>query len=408
MSNKGKIAVKYLKTGDIREAERNARSHSKEQVAQVEKSITDFGFTNPILIDENGVIIAGHGRLGAAKNLAMAEVPTITLTGLTDAQKRAYAIADNKLALNASWDLEVLKIEIEELSVEGIDPIDTGWEIEELAELGIDIDTGADVGNDKADATPAPEAVAVSKTGDVWILGKHRLICGDSTDIDVIARALEGDKPDVVIADPPYGISYKIGKSKSVKGRKDWDKIHGDDNTDAACALFANCTELAQDARQIWWGANYYPQVLDDGYGWVVWDKGISPDFMLSSCEIAYCNKGHKTWLYKHTWSGCCKASEMGTETLHSNQKPVALIDWCFENLCDMTPQSIVLDPCSGSGTVLIACESKGYACVSIEIDPKFVDVAISRWQDYTGEKAVLEGDGRTFDEIKIDVNKLK
>ena len=267
MTNKNELKIEYRKTSELIPYVNNSRTHSDEQVTQIASSMKEFGFTNPLLLDEDGGIIAGHGRLQAATLLNMDEVPTITLSGLTKAQRKAYVIADNQLALNAGWNLDTLKLEIETLQELDFDTEVLGFDEDFLASL---MDEPVDGLTDEDEVPEAPE-VPVSVRGDIWQLGNHRLMCGDSTSIDDVETLMDGCYPDLIHTDPPYGMSA-VSKSSVLKANYKIDII-GDDNPDIAKEAFALINGLYPDAKQIWWGANYYCSVMPDSECWLVWDK---------------------------------------------------------------------------------------------------------------------------------------
>ncbi len=246
----------------------NSRTHSDEQVNQVAASIAEFGFTNPVLIDESGMLIAGHGRIMAAKKLGMEEVPCIVLDGLTKAQKKAYVIADNKLALNAGWDNDLLRVELEGLDELGFDLDLLGFSDEELSLL---LEPEQVDGLTDEDAVPDVPEQPISVLGDIWQLGDHRLMCGDSTSIDAVDLLLDGIKPNAVFTDPPYGIgldkeNQKIGKSQS------YGSVLNDGDSDVAKEAF-NLAVSLNVPELYFWGANHYSSVLPDSSCWIVWDK---------------------------------------------------------------------------------------------------------------------------------------
>jgi len=372
----------------------NTRTHSEEQVAQVAASIKEFGFTNPVLVDADNGIIAGHGRVLAARKLGLAEVPCIRLAHLDERQKRAYIIADNKLALNAGWDDELLALELGALKDDGFDIGLTGFSEEEIAALVV-----PEVIEGQTDEDEVPEPPEDPKTveGDVWVLGRHRLMCGDSTSIDAVERLMDGRKADMVFTDPPYGISHS-GKGITANGVEgnDFGEIMGDKDVSVAIDAYRLCAEQWIDAKLIFWGANYYPSALPDGHGWIVWDKQREGD-TFSGAELAFINGGVRVDVFRHMWHGMVKGSEHGQKRLHPTQKPIALAEWCFARYGD---PALVLDLFGGSGSTLIACEKTARDCRMMELDPKYCDVIIKRWQDFTGQKAVHAETGKQFDEL--------
>ena len=394
------LSIVYRSIDDLIPYVNNSRTHSDEQVTQIAASIKEFNFTNPILIDEQGGIIAGHGRLMAAKKLKIEQVPTITLVGLSDAQRKAYVIADNKLALNAGWDLELLKIEIDELKDLDFDIDLLGFNADELADLIPEIETLAD---GKEDEVPEPPVNPVTKRGDIWLLGNHRLMCGDSTSIDAVEKLLNGEKIDLVHTDPPYGIGEKgdrSGRGGLAQGSNlpDFD----DSSTDAAKDAYNLCEGL-KIPRQVWWGANYYAHAVPETANWFVWDKRVEDKQKntQSDCELAWVkSKWASVRIFRHVWKGMIKDSEHGQKRVHPTQKPVALVEWVIDYYKDV---KTVLDLFGGSGSTLIGCEKKDCKAFIMELEPYYADVIIKRWQDYTGKEATLESTGETYNSMVKD-----
>jgi len=360
---------------------RNSRTHSDAQVAQIAASIREFGFTNPILIDAEGGIIAGHGSTMAARKLGLDEVPCIRLTNLTDAQKKAYIIADNKLALNAGWDDEMLKVELTELKDLDFDLSLIGFDADELANL-LEPEQ-VDGLTDEDDVPEAPET-PVTVEGDVWILGNHRLMCGDSTSIDAVEKLMQGVYPDLIHTDPPYGMNA-VSKSSVLKANYGTD-ILGDDNQDVAKDAFNLIFGLYPEAKQIWWGANYYCSVLPDSECWLVWDKNNGQSDQ-TDCELAWAN-------FRSVVRQFTQASEKKNR-VHPTQKPVSLMEWIIKRF-NLSAKTIA-DYFGGSGSTLIAAEKHGIDAYIMEFDPKFCDVIILRWQEFTGKQAVHEVTGEVF-----------
>ncbi|TPQ51969.1 DNA methylase [Prosthecomicrobium hirschii] len=403
------LQIAYRPVGALLPYARNARTHSDEQVAQIAASIREFGWTNPILIDEDGGIIAGHGRLLAARKLGMAEVPTITLAGLSATQKRALVIADNKLALNAGWDDGLLAVELQALIDEGYEAAITGFSDAEIERL---IASAAATASGLVDEDEIPEAPPHPTTvpGDFWVLGRHRLICGDATQPDVVARLLGPVRPHLMVTDPPYGVDYDpewreragVNTSTAAKG-----KVLNDDRADwrEAWALFPG------DVAYVWHAGLFAGTVgeslIASGFklrSQIIWDKG---QLVLSRgdyhwqhepCWYAVRGKGH--------WSGDRKqttvwaiAKPQKSETGHGTQKPVECMRRPIEN--NSSPGQAVYEPFSGSGTTIIAGEQSGRSVYAVELNPAYVDIAVERWQAFTGSTATLEGDDRSFAEIK-------
>ena len=402
---KVELTIEYRAIDSLIPYVSNSRTHSDAQIAQIAASIKEFGWTNPILIDGDNGIIAGHGRLLAARKLGQDKIPTIELSGLTDAQKRAYIIADNKLALNAGWDMDLLNLEMGNLRDEGFDLSLIGFGDDELAAILADKTEGL---TDPDDVPGVPEN-PVTVEGDVWLLGKHRLMCGDSTSIDAVDKLMAGQKADMVFTDPPYGISVVGGakaRNGSIGGAKarngsicgagkvkagEYRAVIGDDEDYNPAHIFASFP----DAKYILWGANYYSDKLPVGGRWFVWDKNRGEGTTFSDCELAWSNiKGVVVKKYKVTWDGMNREGESG-KRVHPTQKPVLLSE---KILTDFHHEKVIADLFGGSGSTLIACEKTGRINRSMELDPKYCDVIIKRWQNFTGEQARLEGSGELFD----------
>lgn len=379
---------------------RNSRTHSESQVAQIASSIKEFGFTNPVLIDEKGGIIAGHGRVLAAQKLGFQEVPAIVLSHLTETQKRAYVIADNKLALNAGWDEEMLRLEFDELKEAGFDLEMTGFSLDEIDALQINELTD---GLTDEDAVPEAPEVPVSKLGDVWLLGNHRLMCGDSTSIDAVELLLQNQRAQMVHTDPPYGVSYQSNmRTKSAK----FDVLKNDD-------VFLDIAPVIDSVSDGWvfvWTSwkvlpQWFEQFAAFGYpsNQVIWFKGgggigdLKKTFS-SDYETALVWHRGAELTGKRIGSVWKVGKDGATEYLHPTQKPVALA----EEAIDKTTKAgyRVLDLFGGSGSTLIACEKTGRKAYLMELDPKYVDVIIKRWQEFTGKQATHEETGKTYAEL--------
>ena len=353
---------------------KNSRTHSDEQVSQIAASIKEFGWTNPILVDGDNGIIAGHGRLLAANRLGYTSVPVIELAHLTKTQKAALIIADNKLALNSGWDTAMLSVELEYLKDDGFDLDLLGFDDKELTAL---LQPKIHEGLTDEDAVPDVPDEPKTKIGDIYILGNHRLMCGDSTSIGDIDKLMIGVYPDLIHTDPPYGMNA-VSKSSVLKKNYKTD-IMGDDNPDVAKDAFNLIYGLYPDAKQIWWGANYYCSVLPDSECWLVWDKNNGQSDQ-TDCELAWAN-------FRSVVRQFTQASEK-TNRVHPTQKPVSLMEWIIKrfNLSSKT----IADYFGGSGSTLIAAEKNGLQAFIMEFDPKFCDVIVKRWEDFTGKQAVL------------------
>ena len=358
---------------------RNSRTHSPAQVAKIAASIKEFGFLNPVIVDGENGIIAGHGRIMAAQKLGLEKVPVVEASHLTEAQKRAYIIADNRLALDAGWDDEMLRVELMELDDLDFDLSLTGFDADEL---DVFFPTEAEAGLTDEDAVPeAPEQP-------VTVDGDHRLMCGDSTSIDAVEKLMGGVYPGLIHTDPPYGMN---AVSRSAVLTKSYGQdIMGDDNPDIAKDAFRLINGMYPDAKQIWWGANYYCSALPDSECWLVWDKNNGQSDQ-TDCELAWAN-------FRSVVRQFTQASEK-TNRVHPTQKPVSLMEWIIKRF-NLTATTIA-DFFGGSGSTLIAAEKHGISIFIMEFDPKYCDVIVKRWQEYTGKQATLADTDETFDALK-------
>jgi DNA modification methylase len=362
----------------------NARTHSDAQVAQIAASIKEFGFNNPVLIADDNSIIAGHGRVMAARKLGKDTVPAVRLSHLTEMQRKAYILADNKLALNADWDNSLLAIELADLKDLGFDTDLTGFSADEIAALmPVELTEGL------TDEDEVPEAPVdpVTKLGDVWLLGKHRVMCGNSTILHDVERLMNGVNPDCIHTDPPYGMNA-VSKSSVLKKNYKQD-ILGDDTPDVAKDAFRLIYGMWPDSKQIWWGANYYCSVLPDSECWLVWDKDNGQSDQ-TDCELAWAN-------FRSVVRQFTMASEKKNR-VHPTQKPVALMEWILRRF--KLSVNTVADFFGGSGSTLIAAEKHNAQAFIMEFDPKFCDVIVKRWQDFTSKTATLEETGKSFNEL--------
>jgi DNA modification methylase len=382
---------KSLFVRDLIKYKGNSRTHSDEQIAKIVRSINEFGFTNPLLVDENNVIIAGHGRLAAAIVMGMDELPCIVLNGLSDPQKSALVIADNKIALDAGWDLDLLTSQFNYLKEFDYDLTLTGFGLEELCdifpteepEVFCDEDDCPDVSED-----------TVAKLGDVWLLGEHRLMCGDSTSIAAVDKLMNSVKADMVFTDPPYGFEYQSNmRTKSKK----FDVLVNDDS-------FLDIAPIIECASKGWvfiwtswkvqnkWIGQF--ESFDYPTNMVVWHKpgggiGDLKKTFSSDYEVALVWHRGADLCGKRIGSVWTISKDGATTYRHPTQKPVALAE---EALDKCTKQHAnVLDLFGGSGSTLIACEKLKRKCFMMELDPKYCDVIIKRYENYTGKKAILE-----------------
>lgn len=409
------LEIVYRKTSELIPYARNSRTHSTEQVQQIAGSIKEFGFTNPILIDEKGGIIAGHGRVMGANLLKMKEVPTITLQGLTEAQKKAYIIADNKLALNAGWDEEMLKIEIEELYNEGFNIDLTGFNLEELEDMGIDLDIDGDlpeVDESKADEVPEIEENPVIKLGDLIELGhnyQHRLLCGDSTKEEDVIKLMEGKKADMVFTSPPYNANAKTGDGDIFSGKKSKDMYKGEyvDNMDSekyvefASKVLNIC--FTNTEGFIFWNVSYNSKSkneyikqiipkIDFLIEQVVWKKTSTIPFkgmLMRDYEPIFIFSTNKKALgVEKVTSNVWEISNMNSQTkTHKAAFPVALPEKAI--LLVKPKNNIVLDVFNGSGSTLIASENNYKFYRGIELDPMYCQQTIQRYVDYTSNPKI-------------------
>lgn len=387
----------------------NARAHPEAQIAQIAGSIAEFGFNVPCLVDERGVLIAGHGRLLAARRLGLPDIPVIRLGHLSDAQARAFRIADNQIALNASWDDTALAAELARLREDGIDLDLLGFGEDGLDRLLDSLDGEGEGGQDNEDEVPEPPAEAVTQLGDLWILGSHRLLCGDATNAGDVARLLDGARPHLLVSDPPYGVDYDPSwrNEAGVSATARTGKIANDDRADwrAAWKLFPG------DVAYVWHAGVHAKTVTEslEAAGFVVrsqiiWSKRR---FVLGRGDYHW---QHEPCLYSVRrnatghWQGARDQSTVWAignaegedeATVHGTQKPVECMRRPMIN--NSARGDAVYEPFAGSGTTIIAAESTGRRCLAMEIDPRYCDVIVERWQRFTGNEAVLDGDGDSF-----------
>ena len=377
----------------------NAKIHSEEQVTMIASSIREFGFLSPVLIDRDFNIIAGHGRVMAAKKLEMDAVPCVFVEGLTEAQRKAYILADNRLGELADWDMDLVNMELEALDDMDFDVSLTGFEMPE-----IEVEDSEIIEDD------VPEEVETRcKLGDLWKLGGHRLICGDSTDPAVIDRLMDGVKADMVFTDPPYGMNLDtdysgmknhldFAKEKGFKGGKKYEQ----GKVDEFHPEMVNAA-LSIDAKEVFlWGADYFAELLpnkNDG-AWIVWDKrangnddvkeDYSSDKMYGSCfELCWSKNKHKRDIARVKWAGVFGTEqEFDHKRYHPTQKPIKLSEWFLTRYSK--ENQVIVDIFGGSGSTLIACEQLNRKCYMCELDPHYCDVIIQRWENLTGRTAEL------------------
>ena len=358
---------------------KNSRTHSDEQVAQIAASIKEFGWTNPILVDGSNGIIAGHGRLMAARKLGYKDVPTIELADLTETQKKAYIIADNRLALNAGWDNEMLTIELNELLADGFALEMLGFDPKELDAL---LEPEVVEGLTDEDAVPDVPEEPTTKLGDIYQLGNHRLMCGDSSSVNDIDKLLAGVYPNAIVTDPPYGIGID-GQKKSINANpKHNRKFHEKKNWDSQrpdAGIFNWI--VAMNVPAVIWGGNYFADLLPASRGWLYWNKG-QDGLTMSDGELAWTTED-KPLRSKTINRGALKGS------IHPTQKPVEIMDFSIKYL-KVPEKGAVLDLFAGSGTTAIACEKNKMRSYLMEQDAGYCDAIVKRWENFTGKKAVL------------------
>ena len=403
MSKSGSGSVGKLEqvpTSDLIPYARNARTHSDAQVAQIAGSIQEFGFCNPVLIDKANGIIAGHGRVRAADLLKLQTVPCIRLDHLTDAQKRAYILADNRIALSSGWDEAMLANELQDLHADEIDLGLTGFDADELGKL-LGLDTLGDEQNGEVveDEVPEPPADPITKPGDLWILGDHRLLCGDSTKAEDVARLMAGAKARLVITDPPYGVDYQGGTTKR-------EKLKGDHDAGLYLPILHLANQFSDDkcAVYLWHSdsksAAVSAAVSAAGYELrctIIWNKNVAQFGALGAqyktkhepCHYLYKKSQSPRWFGPTNEVTVWDISRNSKNEHHPTEKPVAVMARPMGNSSEKG--DAVLDLFLGSGTTLIAAEQLGRKCYGMEISPQYCDVIVKRWETLTGKTATLE-----------------
>ena len=402
----GAKTVEWLETATLIPYAKNSRTHSEAQVAQIAGSIKEFGFNNPVLIDEDNGIIAGHGRVMAAQKLGLQAVPCIRLAHLSETQRKAYVIADNRLALNAGWDDQMLTVELQELNAESFDLSLLGFEADELNALLNPINETEGLTDE--DAVPEVPEEPKTKPGDIYKLGRHRLMCGDSTSIDAVEKLMDGQRADMIFTDPPWNVNYGAVDKGNAQGYKPRTILNDhmseekwDDFITSVCgSLFAaskaGCPIYVVMSAQEW-------PVVDKclrqaGFHWsstIIWAKD----------RLVLSRKDYHTQ-YEPIWYGWNESAARLVEVadrkqsdlwqvdrpsksdLHPTTKPVELVERALQNSSEA--RANVLDLFGGSGSTLIACEKSGRINFSMELDPKYCDVIVKRWEDFTGQKAEL------------------
>ena len=405
------MELKQADVNSLKAYPENARTHNDKQVAQIAESIKEFGFCAPCLVDEKGVLIAGHGRVMAAQSLGLKTVPTISIEHLTPEQVKAYRLADNQLALNAGWDFELLGLELGELNEGGFNLDLLGFDPKELETL-----LARSEGLTDPDEVPEEPETSVTKEGDLWLLGNHRLLCGDSTDENAVRSVLGNVKPHLMVTDPPYGVEYDANwrnEADRASGKKigatALAPVHNDERADwsEAWALFPG------DVAYVWHGgiaAGTVSESLQAN------NFSIRAQIIWSKNNMAI-GRGDYHWQHEPCWYAVRKNKKghycggrkqttvweidkpMKSETGHSTQKPVECMKRPIEN--NSSQGQAVYEPFSGSGTTIIAAEMTGRCCHAIELSPSYVDIAVARWENFTGKDATLET-GETFKERSI------
>lgn len=392
---------------------RNARTHSEAQVSQIAASIREFGFLSPILVAEDNTILAGHGRLAAALKLGLKKVPCVKENHLTETQKRAYIIADNKLSLNAGWDSELLAVELSELEGADFNLDLLGFDEAELSSI---FDADKDVSDDDFDVEKELEEPCFSKTGDMWMLGKHRVICGDATKLETFKTLLEDTKVNLVVTDPPYNVNYE-GSAGKIKN----DNMEDDKFYQFLFNSFVNMEQAMADDASIYVfhadteGLNFRKAFQDAGFylsGCCIWKKpslvlGRSPyQWQHEPCLYGWKKKGKHKWYAGRKETSVWEFEKPKKNADHPTMKPIALLAYPIKN-SSMT-NSLVLDPFAGSGSTLIACEQTGRICYAIELDEKYCDVIVKRYIEQVGNDKsvkVLRG-GKEYSFTEVFTNK--
>jgi len=386
---------------------RNARTHSEEQVAQIAASIIEFGWANPILLSGNGTIIAGHARLAAARKLGMDEVPVIVLDHLSETQRRALVLADNKLAMNAGWDEEMLRVELKSLEEESFNLDVVGFTDEEVEELLRDPEETRDGLTDE-DAVPDEQEKVVTVAGDVWILGEHRLLCGDATQMADVEKVLAGGLADMTFCDPPYNVDYEGKTARKLKigndalGGKFYEFLRD------ACANVLAATKGAVYICMSSSELHTLHQAFTDAGGYwstfVIWAKH---HFTLGRSDY---QRQYEPILYgwrkgtDHFWCGARDQGDIwfikrpAANRDHPTPKPVELVERAIRN--SSKTRDTILDVFGGSGTTLIACEKSGRQARLIELEPRYCDLIVRRWQAFTGREVKLDSDGKSYSEV--------
>jgi DNA modification methylase len=407
------MKIEQIATDKLIPYARNAKKHDAAQVSKLAGSIREFGFNNPVLIDKDNGIIAGHGRVMAAQSLALDTVPCIRLGHLSDTQRRAYILADNRLAeIGGGWDEEMLKLELSELGDLDVDLDAIGFGAEDLTEMEMEEVTG----NTDPDEVPEPPVDPVTVLGDVWVLGNHRLMCGDSTSIDAVEKLMAGEKADIVFTDPPYGVAYEGGHNDKKRQQIQNDALEGEDLTSLFYGALTAAITVTEDHAPfyVWFASGKsvetfaafadLPLKLRAVIQWYKVRSGLGA-FMsqyIPNCEpciYAYKVGCSPQWYGPTDEKTVWELQKESRNEFHPTQKPVELPERAISN--SSKKGQLVLDLFGGSGSTLIASEKTNRHARLMEFDPKYCDVIVKRWQDFTGKKAIHESSGKTFDDMK-------
>ena len=391
---------------------RNARTHSESQIAQIAASIKEFGFLSPILIAEDNTILAGHGRLAAARKLGLKQVPCVKESHLTETQRRAYIIADNKLSLNAGWDEDMLEIELSELQGADFDLDLLGFDESELVSI---FEDDKEVEDDDFDVEEELNKPCFSKAGDIWTLGRHRLICGDSTKEETYKCLMDGKRANLVVTDPPYNVNYEGSAGKIKNDNMDNDKFYN-----FLLDAFSNMEKVMADDASIYVfhadteGLNFRKAFNDAGFylsGCCIWKKpslvlGRSPyQWQHEPCLYGWKRKGKHQWYSGRKETTIWEFEKPKKNAEHPTMKPIALLAYPITN--SSMSNTLILDPFGGSGSTLISCEQTDRACYTIELDEKFCDVIVKRYIEQVGtdkDVSVLrDGKEYQYSEVTAD-----
>jgi DNA modification methylase len=406
------LAIAWRMLGELIPYARNPRTHTDAQVAQIAASIREFGWTNPILVDGASGIIAGHGRVLAARKLGLERVPVIELAHMSEAQKRAYVLADNQLALNAGWDDELLRLELADLSELGFDLGLIGFAEGELERLL----AGSKEGLTDDDEAPALPEQAVTRLGDLWILGEHRLLCGDATVLSDVERVLDGQLADMTFTDPPYNVDYANAPKDKLRGKH---RPILNDNLGGgfeaflhdACVNIISVTKgacyICMSSSELHTLQKAFTAARGKWSTFVIWAKHTftlgRADYQRQFEPILYgWPEGHdRYWCGARDQGDVWFIDKPARNDLHPTMKPVALVERAIRN--SSKSRDVVLDPFGGSGSTLIACDKAGRQARLVELDPNYCDVIVQRWQAFSGGAPVLDGDGRSYDDIAAE-----